>query len=174
MRYIFILTPLAIFLLANFVTKNQVTPEPEETAPVEVVKKATTIKLFGEKLSDKAPITLDTVLKAPESFAGQSVIVTGVVRKVCQKKGCWMEMSASNGEAQQGSRITFKDYGFFVPMNSAGSLAKIEGVIEIKKLNKAEVEHLESDGAVFAHKTPQGEAHEVRLVAAGVELTSGS
>ena len=55
---------------------------------VEVVKKATTIKLFGEKLSDKAPITLDTVLKAPESFAGQSVIVTGVVRKVCQKKGC--------------------------------------------------------------------------------------
>ena len=51
---------------------------------------------------------------------------------------------------------------------------KLAGTIEIKKLDKAAVAHLESDGATFTTKAADGTAHEVRIVASGVELTTTS
>jgi hypothetical protein len=70
--------------------------------------------------------------------------------------------------------VTFKDYGFFVPLDSAGSTAKVQGTVEVKTVAATEVEHLESEGAKFAGKQPDGTAREVRMVATGVELRRGS
>ena len=66
--------------------------------------------------------------------------------------------------------MTFKDYGFFVPTNSAGSRARVQGTFELATVSAPRVRHLEQEGAAFASKQPDGTARELRLVATGVEL----
>lgn len=168
MRYVFVLTPLVIFLMANFATSGMSPAVIQSTAPVA----ATQTKLYGEKLGTDKTIALEKVLQSPETYAGKQVVVTGYVRQACKKKGCWMEMGVSADQNKQGCRVTFKNYGFFVPKDSAGASAKLAGTVEIKKLDKAAVAHLESDGATFTTKAADGTAHEVRIVASGVELTT--
>ena len=127
-------------------------------------------KTFGAPLGTAPAVALADVLKAPDKFADQSVLVEGDVRRACTRKGCWMELSLAQDPAGAGCRVTFKDYGFFVPTDSAGSKARVEAKVESKLIKPELVAHLESEGAKFAEKDADGSAHEVRLVASGVEL----
>ena len=83
-------------------------------------------KTFGAPLGTAPAVALADVLKAPDKFANQSVLVEGDVRRACTRKGCWMELSLGQDPAAAGCRVTFKDYGFFVPTDSAGSKARVE------------------------------------------------
>jgi hypothetical protein len=125
---------------------------------------------FGAPLGKSTPTTLTEVLKAPDKFADQTVTVEGEVRRACTRKGCWMELGESQDAASPGCRVTFKDYGFFVPIDSAGSKARVEAKVESKVVKPSMVTHLEEEGAKFAAKEPDGSAREVRLVATGVEM----
>jgi hypothetical protein len=128
-------------------------------------------KTFGAPLAGGgATVSLGDVLKSPDKFADQSVLVEGEVRRACTRKGCWMELSEAQDPALPGCRVTFKDYGFFVPTDSAGSKARVEAKVESRLVKPELVAHLESEGAKFADKGADGSAHEVRLVATGVEL----
>ena len=79
-------------------------------------------------------------------------------------------LSESLAKDAPGCRVTFKDYGFFVPLDSAGSHARVQGTLAVEKIAAGTVQHLEEEGARFARKNPDGTADEVRLVATGVEL----
>ena len=68
--------------------------------------------------------------------------VTGTVESVCQAKGCWMKVKMDNGETM---RVTFKDYGFFVPKDIAGKTVVVEGVAEKKTTPVAELRHYAED-----------------------------
>src|SRR5262249_52505241 len=102
------------------------------------------------------------VLSKPED--GRKVLVEGVVRRACSQMGCWMELAPAEGGA--GVRVTFKDYGFFVPTDSAGSKARVHGTPTVTQTTAAQAEHLRAEGGSMA----PGEQREVRLVATGVEL----
>jgi hypothetical protein len=115
----------------------------------------------GEKLKGLPPVTLATVLASPDAYAGKTLALEGTVRRACTKKGCWMELSDTTGGP--GVRVTFKDYGFFVPLDSAGRSARVEGVVKVTELSEAQAAHLKAEGATVASR-------EVQLVAAGVEL----
>jgi hypothetical protein len=125
-------------------------------------------KLYGQPLAAAAPISVAALLARPE--AGTPVTVEGSVRKACTRKGCWLELAESPREGTPGCRVTFKNYGFFVPTDSAGSHARVQGLVEVDTLPASAVRHYEEEGAVFAAKQPDGTAKEVRLVASGVEL----
>lgn len=129
------------------------------------------VETYGAYTRRAGLVSLSSVLEKPESFSGKEVAVTAKVRKACRRKGCWMEVAPTVDKTTQGCRVTFKDYGFFVPLDSAGSDAKVEAVLFVKKVSKGEVDHLESEGARFAKKEADGSAIEVRLIATGVELT---
>ena len=81
-----------------------------------------------------------------------------------------MELAESKDAQSAAARVTFKNYGFFVPKDSAGSTATAEGVVKTKIVDAAEVAHLEKDGALFPNKRDDGTVQEVRLVASGVTL----
>ena len=70
---------------------------------------------------------------------------------------------------KDGVRVTFKDYGFFIPLDSKGMKARAEGVTTIKTLSKKEADHLEGEGAKL-NRNADGTANEVSFVASGVEL----
>jgi hypothetical protein len=131
---------------------------------------AVTRHTFGAPLGTSPAVGLGAVLKAPDKFADQSVLVEGDVRRACTRKGCWMELSEAADPAAPGCRVTFKDYGFFVPIDSAGSRARVEAKVESRVIKPELVAHLESEGAKFADKAADGSAREVRLVASGVEM----
>lgn len=69
---------------------------------------------YGKKIDKEGAVTLETMMNNLESKGElpKKAKVRGKVQAVCQKKGCWMKMKRPNGESM---RITFKDYGFFVP-----------------------------------------------------------
>ncbi len=116
---------------------------------------------------DAKAMPLADVLAKPEAFTKDAVLVEGVVVANCTRKGCWMQLAPA--EDQQSVRVTFKDYGFFIPLDSKGMHARAEGVVEIKNLSKAEADHLEEEGAKIVRKE-DGSAIEVAFVANGVEL----
>jgi hypothetical protein len=81
-----------------------------------------------------------------------------------------MELAESLDGPDPGCRVSFKDYGFFVPTDSQGATATVEGVVAVKRVPRGRVSHLEAEGAKFAQKNPDGTANEVQLVATGVEM----
>src|SRR5690606_6710097 len=107
------------------------------------------------------------------AYAGKTVLVEGQVRRACSAKGCWLEIGAKDTADGPACRVTFKDYGFFVPTDSAGAAARIQGTVEITQVKQAHVEHLEAEGATFSRKDEDGSATELRIVATGVELSRG-
>jgi hypothetical protein len=121
----------------------------------------------GEKLKGLQPVTLEKLLTSPAEFEGKEVQVEAKVRKACEKKGCWMELAPT--EKGPGVRVTFKDYGFFVPLDSAGSTAKVEGTVKVAELAPERAKHFEAEGAKVA-RGKDGKYREVQLVALGVEL----
>ncbi len=71
----------------------------------------------------------------------ESVKIKGQITEVCQKKGCFMVLT----DGQNFARVTFKDYGFFVPKDSATHDAVVYGVLTSKTLTPEQVNHFEKD-----------------------------
>ena len=110
-------------------------------------------------------ISIDAVAKDPKSFDGKTVQVTGTVNGVCVKKGCWMTIAGQDPATR--ARVTFKDYGFFVPLDSAATQGRIEGVVSLKTMSHDERAHLAEDGGKSIDEIPE---HELRVEATAVEL----
>ena len=127
-------------------------------------------KAFGAPISPGPTLSLADVLAAPARFRDQSITVEGHVRSACTRRGCWMEVAEGADPKVPGCRVTFKDYGFFVPTDSAGSTAKVQGTLGVNTLPAERVAHLESEGGQFPRKNADGSVDELRLVATGVEL----
>ncbi len=121
---------------------------------------------FGAPLGDSPKVALADLVKDAGSYSGKTVKTEGTVSSVCQEKGCWMVLRSGD----QSVRVTFKDYGFFVPLDSAGATAVMEGVFTVKTIPEATAKH-------YAKETPdgrpdaiKGDQKELSLVASGVEL----
>ena len=117
---------------------------------------------------DAKAVPLATVLASPAEYIKTPVVVEGVITTACERKGCWMQLKPADGD--QNVRVTFKDYAFFVPLDSKGMKARAEGVTTVKKLSKQEADHLVEEGAKLK-RNEDGSAIEVSFVASGVELT---
>ena len=121
----------------------------------------------GAALTDAPVVKLADVLSEPKNYAGKRLIVEGVVERVCQKQGCWMEIAPEKGT--RGVRVEFGEHAFFVPFNSAGLKARAEGEFGIKHLTEQEATHLEREGARLK-RDKDGEATAITFVATGLEL----
>ncbi len=99
----------------------------------------------------------------------KDVIIKTTVAEVCPKKGCWMNVKNTNQTEQV--RVTFKDYGFFVPTELVGKEVALQGRY-VKHIETVEEQkHLLQDA-----KRPQKEIDAVtkpketlRFVATGVK-----
>ncbi len=69
------------------------------------------------------------------------ITVSGSITSVCVKKGCWMMI----GEGENEARVTFKDYSFFVPMNSDGHSAVVIGEAVFKEYDVELLQHYAED-----------------------------
>jgi hypothetical protein len=121
----------------------------------------------GAPVSSRPAIPAATLLAHPERYEGQTVVVEGPVAEVCQVKGCWLVLR----DGERWMRVTFKDYGFFVPKDCVGRAARIEGVFTVKKVSVAQARHyLEDAGRHEDAAQVTAPVETPTLVASGVEL----
>lgn len=183
---------VSVFSLAVFAQeatrKGEVDLKPAKNASTEKTESPKT-RIEGEQNADNKPVDLKTgekimrgaplagaekvslakALENPAKYAGKTVAVSGVIVRSCKMEGCWMELAPT--ATAKAVRVKMKDHGFFVPLNAAGLSATAEGVLEVKTLTKAEVDHLvNEDGAKFDKINSDGTVTEVAFVASGVEL----
>jgi hypothetical protein len=84
-------------------------------------------------------------------------------------EGCWAEV-AENKDSKS-VRVNMKDHAFFIPLESAGAQARVEGSFQVKTLSKAMVDHMiAEDGAKFDNRNTDGSVTEVSFEATGIEL----
>jgi hypothetical protein len=139
-------------------------PKPEGPAAAEssgVIKR-------GEAIGDSRRVAFADALKEPQKYAGKTVVIEGVVRRVCKKEGCWVEI-APKADSEETVRVTF-DHKFSVPKDADRLNFRAEGQLKVKTLSKETVEHLVKDDGAKIKTNPDGTAHEVTFLATGVEL----
>lgn len=84
------------------------------------------------ELSFVTPIA--ELVAAPERYVGKKVRVKGRITAVCQKMGCWMNLSdPASGKAV---RIKVNDGEIVFPKEAMGKTAVAEGVLEKIQLSK--------------------------------------
>ena len=123
--------------------------------------------LRGEAVGDSERVAFADALKEPQKYDGKSVVIEGVVRRVCQAEGCWVEIGPKEGEGSV--RVTF-DHKFSVPKDAAEMKFRAEGKLKVKTLSRETVEHLVKEDGAKIKTNPDGTADEVTFLATGVEL----
>lgn len=121
-----------------------------------------------------APITIDpaaavTVSAAIQDTAkfGQTILVRGTITDVCMKKGCWLVVTDDAGTM----RVTFKEYGFFVPKDSHDRTVYLQGIVKREVIDEDIAKHYaeeSSDGPKPEEIT--GPQTVVTMVADGVMI----
>jgi len=124
---------------------------------------------YGEELSDAKAIK---ATKLEETMVGKDAMkmkLKGEIAEVCQMKGCWMTVATGDG---QTIRVTFKDYGFFVPKDVAGKKTVIEGEAKMETVDVATLKHYAEDAGNSKEEIAAITEPETKLtfVASGVEI----
>ena len=97
---------------------------------------------YGAEIEAKDPIAVSEFLNEV-SESETSYKVKGTIEEVCQMKGCWMTLRNEQGA---NIRVTFKDYGFFVPKDISGREVIIAGVANKEVLSEDIARHYAEDG----------------------------
>jgi uncharacterized protein YdeI (BOF family) len=124
---------------------------------------------FGEELSDTKAEKATTLAKSMDGKETMQVKLQGEINEVCQMKGCWMTVDAGKDTE---IRVTFKDYGFFVPKDAAGKTAVFEGEAKFETLDVKTLKHYAEDAGKSQEEIDAITEPETRLtfVATGVEI----
>ena len=131
--------------------------------PVEVTE---SYEVFGSPLDTTGPeIGLQELVGKSDEYLDKEVLVTTRIAKVCQKKGCFFV--AQEGEAI--ARVTFKDYGFFIPTDSAGKTVTLAGTFTRSELSAEKAHHYRKDLGEAPAK-PAAATMEYQIVATSVRI----
>lgn len=117
----------------------------EETKEVTAVFPTENFKSFGDSITADGVISKEELLAKFETLKeGDTIEVKfrSEIKDVCQKKGCWMNMSLNE---DKNTFVRFKDYGFFMPLNAAGSEAIVNGKAFISVETVDELKHYAKD-----------------------------
>ncbi|MEO9570082.1 MAG: DUF4920 domain-containing protein [Polaribacter sp.] len=112
---------------------------------VEQTKQEIVYDSFGEKISlDKAISSEELLTKFKGMKAGDTLNVkfASSIKEVCSKKGCWMKLPLNKDTE---TMVRFKDYGFFMPLDSKGREVVLNGKAFIKETSVKELQHYAED-----------------------------
>ena len=132
-----------------------------------VIAPLATAEHYGAPIAGKAPLTLQSAIKQLDSKPKADVLIQSKVEAVCVVKGCWMALT----DAANDVRVTFKDYGFFVPSSIIGKTVLVEGTLEKVQMTLEETKHYVKDAGGDPAKVSQPRT-EYRIVASGVQVKS--
>jgi Domain of unknown function (DUF4920) len=129
------------------------------------------VKNFGTPVTPDQAITYDQLIPKMATTDSMPAKVTGTVKQVCQKKGCWMTLVSTQPGTPE-MRVTFKDYAFFMPKDLSGKKVVIDGYAFIETTSVDILRHYAEDAGktkaeIEAIKEP---LRELSFEAAGVMI----
>jgi hypothetical protein len=130
MRNYFIVI-IALFLFACQAETNEMTPQEVSNGT-----------FVGASFDLEEIIPASEILVLLTEEESEVVRVEGTVVEVCQSKGCWMTFDTTT---DKNMRITFLDYGFFVPKDIAGQNVVLEGRGWVQKTDVNTLRHYAED-----------------------------
>lgn len=99
---------------------------------------------FGDEIKADNALTIQQMAEKYETLKVGDTIqakVSASINEVCSKKGCWMKLDLGNDKE---IRVTFKDYGFFMPLNAEGDVI-INGKAFITETSVEDLRHYAED-----------------------------
>ena len=81
---------------------------------------------FGAKVTAKTPVDIAALVQAPEKFKGKVVRLEGVVKDVCQGRGCWIEVADDKGVSFLARSL---DEKVLVPKDCKGRRVVVQGKV---------------------------------------------
>ncbi len=154
-----------LFLIAVSVlfTTSLLAQDAEVIRLSDPVQETEQFEVFGAELNYESlsPATLSDIIESES----ENTVVTlkASVAEVCSKKGCFF--IAEDGDYQ--ARITFKDYGFFIPTDSKGKEVIFVGDFTVKTLSEEKAKHYAEDAGKDP-ETVKGSQKEYSVVATSV------
>ncbi len=158
------LLTLVIFACGQDKSKSEVTSANAEQ------KDLASSNLYGADLTLTDEVNAENLATLVGDSDSLIVRVSGTINATCKAKGCWMTIDTGEGEEM---RVTFKDYGFFVPKQGAeGKTAVFEGVVKKDIIDVETQRHYASDAGadedeIMAITEPKTE---LTFVATGVKI----
>ena len=126
----------AAITLVLFACSNNEQPE-QVTENIEVI-----VTKHGEEITEEGALTAAEYVAQLQGKDSLETKVMAPIADVCQKKGCWMTLDLGNDVHM---RVTFKDYGFFMPKDASGRMAYIQGVGRVDTTSVEELKHYLKD-----------------------------
>ena len=122
--------------------------EPQKSTSTESTKVESELGNFdayGEVISPDSAIDATMLVAEMGNAPTYDTKIKGKLVEVCQKKGCWMKIDIGNGETM---RVSFKDYGFFVPTDKdlmVGKEVIFQGTAKFEKISVEDQKHYAED-----------------------------
>ena len=107
---------------------------------------------FGDQIDDKNVLTSTEMMsKYQDLQVGDTIDIKfqSKIADVCSKKGCWMKLPLNNDNE---TMVKFKDYGFFMPLDSKGREVIVEGKAFVKITPVDELKHYAEDAGKSAEE----------------------
>ncbi|MEM1408940.1 MAG: DUF4920 domain-containing protein [Bacteroidota bacterium] len=123
---------------------------------------------FGEKITEEGALSTVDLLTELEGSDSVNLKVESEILATCAMKGCWMNVALNDDEHM---RVTFKDYGFFVPNAGVeGKKVIVEGYAKKVTTDVETLQHFAKDAGksqeeIDAITEPKDE---VTFIASGV------
>jgi hypothetical protein len=81
---------------------------------------------YGAGVSGAEVVKISELRAHPDRYVGKTVRVEGLVKDVCPRAGCWMEIAAEKGTDTM--RVKVDDGVIVFPLTARGKIAMAEGV----------------------------------------------
>ncbi|MDT0596153.1 DUF4920 domain-containing protein [Glaciecola petra] len=108
----------------------------------EPVEKTLTTETFGEPFNNELDnIEFTSLISEPAKYVGKTIQTETEISKVCQKKGCFFIAQHD----QSIMRVSFKDYGFFIPTDSYNKRVQLNGNVIEKQRSEEQATHFKQD-----------------------------
>jgi glucose/arabinose dehydrogenase len=164
-----ILFALAFMACSSQPAANNTTPAPEKKADAPAPEAKADPNMHGKPFEKKDVVSVSDIVKDATPFLDKNIQMEGKISAVCQKKGCWMEIT---DEASKQKVRIFVDksegaYKFTVPTDSSGKIAIAQGFLKQVELSPADAAHMAEESNQPA---PTGPTKELQLIATGVML----
>lgn len=123
----------------------------------------TEVQRFGEPVTIRKAVDLKKLEKQPEKYVGRTLRLEGVVKNVCQGRGCWVEVAGRRGGAFIAKSL---DESLLLPKDCKGWNVVVQGLLV--EMPQEDHNHAEEAGAA-PHECPKPE---YVLSTQGVELVA--
>jgi hypothetical protein len=144
-RILFVLLVATLVIACKNETKTEeTTQEIQETQDMAYAS-------FGDNIEAEGAISASEMVERFNALAiGDTITakVSAKINEVCQMKGCWMKLDLGN---DQDVMVTFKDYGFFMPLNAEGEVI-INGKAFLKETSVDDLRHYAEDAGKSAEE----------------------